>query len=250
MNKQNKKEEFNCVPPFALERNEHGLLTRVNYEFDESGFINYRKLIPDEFLVPNRQFFQKRNQEVPKTIEGLEDNQILVLLAGWKWLAKIRGYNRIDHEVIETKPESIVIKTSICWIPNYETGDVPICFSALANASVANTADFGQVYLPEVAENRGLSRATRGFLNISLIGVDELGGSFDKAEVEKVEFKPTKPHGVLQKKLEDRKKSFEKFKAEWIKLGHEEAEEWTGIQDIPIQDVWTILDMMKKKEAK
>lgn len=246
MNKVNKKEEIQCVPPFSLERNEYGLLKHINYEFDNLGFVNYRKLIPEEFLVPNRDYFQKLEKEIPKTIEGLEDNQILVKLAGWKWLTKVRGYNSIIHEVIESKPESVIVKTTICWIPNYETGNVIICFSALANASMMNTFNFAQNYLPEIAENRGLSRATRGFLNISVVGMDEIGPS-QKTEQEKVEFKPTQPHGVLQKKLEDRNKSFEKFKMEWIKLGHLEAEEWTEIQDIPIQDVWTILDAMKKK---
>src|ERR1051326_973022 len=98
-------------PPFELKRNEFGLYDHVQYEFDDLGFINYRKLIPEEYLVPNRQLFEKRGEPVPKTIKGLEDNQMLTLLAGWRFLASIRGFKGLDHQVIESTPASVLVKT-------------------------------------------------------------------------------------------------------------------------------------------
>lgn len=234
-------------PPENLQRNEYGLLVGLNYEFDDLGFVNYRKLIPLEYLVPNRQIFIKRNEPVPKTIEGLDDKEILVLLAGWKWLAKVRGFKSVAHTVLESKPDSAVVKTTVCWRGNYETNNEDICYSALATASINNTESFAQNYLAEIAENRGLSRATRGFLNISLVGADEVGPNKNREEQATSEFKPTEPHGVLQNKLKEHGKSFEKFKQEWIKLKHPEAEAWESIGDIPKQDVWVILEMIKKK---
>jgi len=224
-----------AAAPVDLKRNELGLFDHIKYEFDDLGFINYRKLIPQEFLVPNRQIFQKKDMLVPKTVEGLEDNQILVLLAGWRYLARVRGFKSVTHEVLSAADDLVIGKTTICWRGNYETGHEDICFSALATASVNNTTDFGQYYLSEMVENRGFSRATRGFLNIALVGADEISDIKEKQPIQ--EFKLTQPHGVLQKKLEERGKSFEKFKAEWIKLGHNEAEEWNSIGDIPIKDV-------------
>lgn len=245
-----KKIEIQNIPPFTLSRNVHGLLEHVNYEFDDLGFVNYRKLIPTEFLVPNRQIFIKRDAPVPKTIEGLEDNQILVLLAGWRWLAKIRGFKSIEHQVIDSRPDySVTVKTTVCWRGNYETRGEDICFSALATASVLNTASFAKVYLAEIAENRGFSRAVRGFLNISLVGFDEINPEDKQAQIEQTgSADPTKPHGVLKIKLDERNTSFEKLKTQWIKLGHEEAQDWNQLNDIPIPDVWKILETMKKKE--
>ena len=235
-----------AAAPIDLKRNDLGLFDHIKYEFDDLGFINYRKLIPQEFLVPNRQIFQKKDMLVPKTVEGLDDNQILVLLAGWRWLARVRGFKNVAHEILSAADDVVLGKTTVCWRGNYETNDEDICFSALATASVNNTTGFGQYYLAEMAENRGFSRAVRGFLNIALVGADEISEIKEKQSVQ--EFKLTEPHGVLQKKLEERGKSFTKFKAEWIKLGHDEAEEWDSIGDIPIKDVWVILEMIKKKE--
>lgn len=247
MPKKVEEKEIVNKPPFKLSRNEYGLLNHVNYEFDDLGFVNYRKLIPSEFLVPNRQIFIKKDIPIPKTIEGLEDNQILVLLAGWRWLAKVRGFTAIEQHVLDSGPESVTVKTTICWRPNYETEEKEVCYSALATASVLNTASFAKIYLAEIAENRGFSRAVRGFLNISLVGFDEINPE-DKQAQPLTEFKPNEPQGVLQKKLEERGTSFEKFKNGWIKMGHAEAEDWNNFSDIPIKDVWVILDAIKKKD--
>jgi len=232
----------------GLRRNSYGLPDNISYEIDDLGFINYRKLIPQEFLVPNRQIFQKKDMIVPKTVEGLDDNQILVLLAGWRWLARVRGFKSVTHEILSASNDAVLGKTTVCWRGNFETNYEDICFSALATASINNTTGFGQYYLAEMAENRGFSRAVRGFLNISLVGADEIADIKEKQPVQ--EFKMTEPHGVLQKKLSERGKSFEKFKSEWLKLGHDEAGDWDVIEDIPIKDVWTILEMIKKKESK
>jgi hypothetical protein len=247
MNKK-KEETVELTPSQMLERNECGLLTHLKYEFDDLGFVNYRKLIPAEFLVPNRQIFIKKDLPVPRTIDGLDDKEILVLLAGWRWLARVRGFKSIEHQILECNPESVVVKTTVCWRGNYETNNEDICFSALATASVLNTASFAQQYLAEIAENRGFSRAVRGFCNISLVGFDEINPEGDKNSPA-IETEPNKPHGVLQRKLEERGKTFEKFKSEYVKR-NPEAAEWQSINDIPLKEVWDILEAIKKKETK
>jgi hypothetical protein len=246
-----KKEEEKLTPSQLLERNGCGLLTHLKYEFDNLGFVNYKKLIPQEYLVPNRQYFEKRGEPIPKTSEGLEDNQMLVLLAGWRWLARVRGYDSIIHEMINSTEDSVTVKTTICWRPNYETENKSVCFSALATASFANTSDFAQMYLAEIAENRGFSRAVRGFLNINLLGADELAPTDKLGAIQsKDDFKPIEPHGLLEKKLQDKGKTFEQFKKEWVKAGHPDAKDWNAVGDIPIPDLWNIIDAIKKKESK
>ena len=64
------------------ERDSHGLLTSVDYKFLESGAIDWRQMVSDEFLYPNREYFEKYKREVPTSIEGLADNQLLIKLGG------------------------------------------------------------------------------------------------------------------------------------------------------------------------
>src|SRR6266404_7655338 len=173
MNK-NKTEIKTNIPPSDLTRNKYGLLDSLNYEFDTLGFVNYRKLIPAELLVPNRQIFEKRGEPIPKTSDVLPENELLVLLMGWRLIGSIRGYTSVDHQVIETSPESVTVKTTVCWIPNYETGYERVCSSSIASASLATTSSFAQNYLAEIASNRGFSRAVREFLRVAVLGFDEI----------------------------------------------------------------------------
>ena len=85
--------------PDIYKRNEHGLLENVDYTFNEDGSIDWRAMIKPEFLYPNKGWFDARNKPTPKTSEGLDDKQLLIMLGGIKELAKLRGYSSIDFEV-------------------------------------------------------------------------------------------------------------------------------------------------------
>ena len=52
---------FNNIPPTEFIRNKYGLLNNVNYVFDESGRVNWRKMVAPEFLVPNKQLTAATN---------------------------------------------------------------------------------------------------------------------------------------------------------------------------------------------
>ena len=43
-------------------RNEYGLLNEVSYEFDEDGSVNWRSMIKDEHLFPNKSWFDLRKK--------------------------------------------------------------------------------------------------------------------------------------------------------------------------------------------
>ena len=73
-------------------RDEYGLLPSIEYIFDKDGFIDWRSMIPKEYLFPNRYWFELKGKEVPKSVDGLDDEQILIRLSGIKWAARIRGY--------------------------------------------------------------------------------------------------------------------------------------------------------------
>ena len=74
---------------------ENGLLTNVEYIFNEDGTVNWRGMVKDEFLYPNHDFFNRKGKDSPSSVEGLEDRQLLIMLGGIKELAQLRGFTSI-----------------------------------------------------------------------------------------------------------------------------------------------------------
>src|SRR5438045_1007883 len=85
-----------AIPPKTFKRNEFGLIVddSINYIYNDDGTINWRKMIPVEFLVPNKQAF--KNKPVPETIDGLSDAELLMKLGGTKLLAQLRGLSSVN----------------------------------------------------------------------------------------------------------------------------------------------------------
>lgn len=247
-----KKENNNETQPCnKFKRNECGLIEGVNYVYNDDNTVNWRAMVRPEYLVINRQQKDKVEELTSKKFNDinpldLEDKYLLILLAGIKELAKTRGYNKVNYHIATAGLDYAGVVCEIEWIPNFESGMQPIVFSSLGDASKNNTFDWAGNYLLAVAENRSFVRCVRNYLGIHIVGSDEISDKTGAAQELQTVSDPTKPHGVLQKKLEERGTSFEKLKAQWVKLGNEAN--WDSITDIPLKDVWTILEMMKKKE--
>ena len=73
----------------TLTRDKNGLVSGVDYISDDSGLIDWRKMIKPEFLVPNR---DRTNQT---DVSKLKDHELIILLGGIKELAQIRGYTDV-----------------------------------------------------------------------------------------------------------------------------------------------------------
>lgn len=241
--------KYNNIPPFNWSRNEYGLLNHINYIFHEDGSVNWRAMIPLEYLVPNKQNFERRKQPVPKSIEGLEDRDLLLLLGGIKFLSAIYGFNKVDHEVIESREDFVCVKTTICTPPNYENNFQSVCFSELADAHYNNTGGFGKYYLSAIAANRGFQRCWRNILRLPVTAADEIG-EIPKEEdhADSQNLSPVGPHAILAKKIEEKNTSFEKVKEGSVKKGFVDAEKWNSILDIPKSDVLKILEGIRLKD--
>jgi hypothetical protein len=102
-----------------IKRDANGLIsgTSVKYQYDESGLIDWRKMVKPEHLVPNRQ----RTSETD--VSKLEDHQLIILLGGVKELAQIRGYTNVRYQITSPSSDYVVTTCTIDWIPNYETED-------------------------------------------------------------------------------------------------------------------------------
>jgi hypothetical protein len=232
------------VPPKLFKRNEYGLIedASINYVFNEDGTINWRKMIKPEFLVPNKQVFQRRNKPIPETVEGLEDNELLILLGGIKELAQIRGFSAVlPYKVTSPSNDYVIAVASIVWLPNYETSDREVQFSAIGDASAANTNGFGRNYLGPIAENRAFVRCVRNFLKINIVSQEEVGPNAAEDSVENT-------HVNLLKTLMDKHGiTFDTIKKKLVEEKLDGAEEFTSINQIPKFKTYELIERIKNK---
>ncbi len=230
----------------------NGLLECIDYTFNQDNTINWRAMINKEYLVPNRDSFKNQKDVNLKDIDvsTLADNQLLILLAGIKELAQIRGYTNVNYEVIQAQPDYVAVKCTINWMANYETSMQEVSFSALADAHLDNTKDFAKNFLMAIAENRAFIRAVRSFLKINIVGNDEMG----KTTHVDADIEPntaiTQPVSLLEKTMEEYSLSFDQIKERAIQKKMENAETWQSIKDISPLSMFTIISGIKNKNKK
>tara|TARA_Y100001937_G_C7124384_1_gene334189 strand:- start:201 stop:971 length:771 start_codon:yes stop_codon:yes gene_type:complete len=247
--------------PDIYKRNEHGLLENVDYEFNEDGSVNWRAMIKEEFLYPNKDWFTSRKKDVPNSVEGLSDKQLLIMLGGIKELAKMRGYSTVAFDVTHPSDGYVTAKCTINWDKNYETQD-EVAYQDYANATLANTDNFCAKFLETIACNRAFVRCVRNYLNIHIVGADEIDKSKGANNSNTVEYDsssdavmlPLTPSGALQKALGDKlgDSSFDEFKTFLRQLWkddsyrNEDAKDWSSYEDIPAKECRKIISIIKK----
>jgi hypothetical protein len=236
-------------------RDKKGLLIGTKYIFSQDGLIDWRKMVKDKWLYPNP------GKGITETdVSKMEDRDLCILLGGIKELARIRGYSSIDYSVSAPSQEYVVVTCTIKWIPNFETAEQEISFSSIADASFGNTSAIGGVhYLAPIAENRAFVRAVRNFLNINIVGKDELASLRGKAPVSRSEpistsNKMIDPHGTLELFCNNIGVcSFDDFKIKISelqsngKLNNLDQGEWANFKSIDPKDVRKILATLKQK---
>ena len=247
--------------PDIYKRNEHGLLENVDYEFNEDGSVNWRAMIKEEFLYPNKDWFASRKKDIPTSVEGLSDKQLLIMLGGIKELAKMRGYSTVAFDVTQPSDGYVTAKCTINWDKNYETQD-EVAYQDYANATLANTDNFCAKFLETIACNRAFVRCVRNYLNIHIVGADEIDKSKGANNSNTVEYDassasamlPLTPAGTLQKALDEDNgvKSFDDFKSLlrtfWKEeiYKNEEAANWKSYDDIPAKECRKLIAICKK----
>lgn len=244
--------------PDVYQRNEYGLLKNVDYVFNEDGSVDWRAMIKPEFLYPNKGWFDARNKPLPTSTEGLDDKQLLIMLGGIKELAKLRGYNAIDYKVENIADGYVVAKCQIEWIDNYETNPHGLCpkYTDVANATLANTDNFCAKFLETIACNRAFVRCVRNYLNIHIVGADEIDksqGAGQAVEADAIAT-PVTPVELLMKTLREKHgvDSFESckdvlrdlWKSE--KYRNEEAKGWGSFSDIPAKEARRLIVALNK----
>ena len=222
-----------------LSRNDDGLIEGVEYIFNEDGTINWRRMVKREYLVSNKQ----RTKETD--VSKLEDKDLLILLAGIKELAQIRGFSDVSYAITCPCPDYVVIACKIEWIPNFETGGKEVGFSAVGDASPNNTHSFARHYLGPIAENRSFVRCVRNFLKINIVSQEELGAS--KVEQEESAENRLNPKALLESIMREKKISFEQVKSKLVKEEFPNAESLSSIFDISNSKVFDLIERLQKR---
>lgn len=222
--------------------NSMGLREGVEYVFTENGKINWREMIDKKHISLNRERFLKKTEPIDLDTlskeeqealkEKARDEDLIIKLWGYRELAELRGFSKVEEEIITSNPEFCCVKCTITWLPNIESGMQEVSFSASADAHVGNCSrDFGANYLTTIASNRAFARAVRNYLRIFIVSQDEI--SFEKPEEISTSV-GVKPSSILEERLEKMGISFEEFKE---KISEEEydfvgSDAWKKTGDI------------------
>mgnify|MGYP001614702597 CR=1 FL=1 len=230
------------LPPRILQRNEFGLICdgSVHYLYNSEGFVDWRRLVPQKYLVPNKQ----RTEE--KDVCKLEDKDLLILLAGIRYLAQVRGYSKVKYRVAAASETYVSVVCSITFCPNFETNGEVRVFEAIGDASIHNTESFAKIFLSATAENRAFVRCVRNFLNINIVAQEELPEVNTATESAFL----NSPHLILKQLMEEKKYTFEKLKDKLLKSKTENADRWLKLEDIPEAQIISIIEKINRKKEK
>jgi hypothetical protein len=239
-------EKNTCIPNKIISRNEYGLICSpaINYVYGPDDLIDWRKMINPKHLVPNKLNFERYNKPVPKTIEGLEDKDLMILLAGIKELAQIRGYNSVEYTTSSPASDYVIATCTMSWIPNFETEGRIIKFTSIGDASPYNTTSFAKNYLGPIAENRAFVRCVRNFLRINIVSQEEIGGS-PSQDTEAQDSSSS----LLKEVMAANSVTFEKIKEKLIEEKFDGAQDLKSVSDIPKFKQFELIERIKKKAA-
>jgi hypothetical protein len=212
--------------------------------------IDWRKLVNPKYLVPNMSKVPHGTAQKSLNVEELDDSQLLILLAGIKDLASLRGFSSVTYHVHACSPQYVAVSCKIIWNPSPETNNLPVEFESLADAHLENTKSFAKDFLMAIAENRAFVRCVRNYLRINIVGSDEIGDP-NKGEMPEVAnvavVSSTHPASVLNDLMKKAGLTFETIKATMEKEGDVDAKNWNATYDIPNKTIFSLIQRIRKK---
>ena len=166
--------------------------------------------------------------------------------------------------MIKCEKDHVAVKCEISWVPNFENPSqesdyLPAStqFEDVANATTENTSSFATKFLETIAANRAFVRCVRNFLNVHIVGDDEIDKSHglpQHPETDEVEpLKKLTPNGVLENLATSKLKcdSFNDFKVKLRELWtlelyrNDAAKDWQSYDDIPAKEARLLINIIK-----
>lgn len=274
------------TPPI---RDANGLLPTIPYTYTTDGRINWRALVPPQYLYVSSEFeievktTQNVNSKWDIDVTKVPDKQLVITLAGLKWLARVRGLKAVRASDLHVTDTEVTSVCTVEFIPNRDDPE-GLTVGVQASASVYSVSGKFQLYLAALAQNRAYSRAVKDALGIEILGAEEVDFKASKAFEEQLKRgnnplirsaaqvtvdEPTKannptPVGFLEKLCGDNKITFEALKVRAVEiraeLGYVAAEargdnpkpnfdpvNWTGFNEesIMANDALILMDKIR-----
>ena len=244
----------NSTGPTHFVRDSNGMLENIQYTFSEDGSVDWRSMIKDEHLFPNKSWFDLRKKDCPRSIDGLKDHQLLIKLSGIKELARLRGFKSITYEFVKCEIDHVAVTCCMEFVGNYETNGQSILFQDSANATINNTNSFAKKFLETIACNRAFVRCVRNFLNVHIVGDDEIDKS-DNLKSSSSSGTDLSPSGFLKKELQEKHgvSDYESFlpmlrklhQADKVSISTDVIKNWKDFSDISAKDCRVLIGVIK-----
>lgn len=243
-------------PRFNSLRRLNGLIENLQYKYDPYGFIDWRAMINPKHVVLNRNSVAKAgyvyeslsDSDREKFLNEWPDDKKIIRLAGFKEVARLRGYTSVNNRV-EQVGEKVVCHCTIEWIPNFEGNPCAgFTYTAVASASPANVAPEYSQALEAIACNRAFARAVRESLNIHVVSDEELDPN-KVEEVSNAKIPSTHPRAQLIKKCGEMGIEFPAVKTMIIGLGLDNID-IVSFDTIPGPTAMSVLDEVRKSQVK
>lgn len=255
-------------------RDERGLVKGIEYVFRPDGAVDWRAMIPSEYLVINKDYKDEITARYNKAFKDLdprevEDRYLLILLGGIKHVLRLRGFVSVEQRVEYCDQYKCVNTCTIKFTPNFETDGAQVIFSDTASASVDSTSGVFRLFIESIAANRAFVRCVRNFLGINIVGKDEFDDRANKTysklgpAPEEAETTGYSARHFLEKRCKELDKdgshSFDKIKARATELKaagktkiESNPEEWIDFSSINDKDAYVLLvkinEAAKKKK--
>lgn len=204
---------------------------------NEMGFrsVDWKALIPPQFI-----YIRNSNKEdivSDEEMESVDDQQKLVKLEGYRFLAEVRGFTKNKSKVLRLDDETCTIQNTIKW-GGYSYGGLvfnKVETSATVSVCKRELGEMFKDHLVSIAENRAFCRNVRAFLRIPILSEDEV-------VVNAVE--QAKPQNESSENVADPKKkmrllmkekgleNFADFKAKMVELEISGADEWADMRSV------------------
>ena len=242
--KKNKTEELDQVISKLPEEPKS-----LPYEVDEFGLIDWRKFLKLEYLALNRISFAKKGidvnilskEEIIKYKKESPDEDIVIKLAGFRLLAKQRGFISIKYK-INNCGNKVQCSCEITWESNGRNPYCPIITSGESSASPESVSPGFQHSLEAIASNRAFIRAVREELNIVSVGEDEINPN------EEVKVNSSiSPSAVLERVCNER--NIELATLNKFLSGAGLPCEWVSYASVPDKIALNALELINKNKA-
>lgn len=245
----------------SYERLPNGLLKDYTYILSEDGRINWKAHLNVKWLRvkdDKKSDVEKRYKKpiAELDLSTVEDYFLYVTLGGYNEVARLRGFDALNHSVDYVDSQKAVVTCTIHFVPNTEEPNGLTC-AGVASGSIYNISPDFAPFMETIAENRAFVRAVRRALNINIVGAEELGKGVALPANQAPESAPEetaslKPYAVLEKRCRELGVSFESLKGRSIAsktLIKSDAASWTDWKDIEKGDVWTLLAKVNEGAA-